>query len=374
MLIRADRMLHVDGALAPGWLQVEGERIVQVLGDLSAIGPPDVEVPVLSPGFVDIHCHGGGGGAFTSGDPAEIREAVRAHREEGTTSLVASLVSDELDALEAQIAALHSFVTAGELAGIHLEGPWLSPARCGAHDPARLADPAPAAVARLLTAGEGSVRMVTLAPELPGGIEAVRRLVRGGVVAAIGHTDAAAATIARAVDAGATVATHLFNAMPPVHHREPGPVPVLLGDDRVVVELIADGQHLHPDVLALAARGARGGWVLVTDAMAGALAPDGDYLLGPQRVNVRGGVARVEGGAVAGSTLSMSRAVRTAVAAGIPLAGALRAATAVPAHTVDLEGVGVLAAGAWADLVLLGEDLGVTGVLRRGRWVVEPAQ
>src|SRR5690606_31466200 len=167
--------------------------------------------------------------------------------------------------------------------------------------------------------------------------------------------------------AGATVATHLFNAMPQVHHRRPGPVPVLLGDERVVVELVADGLHLHPEVLRLAARSARGGWVLVTDAMAGALAPDGDYDLGPQRVRVRDGLARLESGAVAGSTLSMDRAVRTAVAAGIPLSEALRAATAVPAGVLGLDDVGVLEAGRRADLVALDADLEVTAVLRRGR-------
>jgi N-acetylglucosamine-6-phosphate deacetylase len=372
VLIRADRMLHPDGTLAPGWLVVRGDRIVRTgAGFLPEdAGSADLEVDVLSPGLVDIHCHGGGGASFTSGDPAQVARAAAAHRQEGTTSLVASLVSDEATALETQLAALDEAAADGEIDGVHLEGPWLSPARCGAHDPAVLSDPSPGAVDRLLAAGRGRVRMVTLAPELPGGLEAVRRLADAGVVAAVGHTEADARTVARAVAAGASVATHLFNAMPPIHHRSPGPVPVLLDDARVVVELVADGVHLHPLVLRLAARAARGGWVLVTDAMPGALAADGDYRLGRLTAQVRDGVARLPDGAVAGSTLGMSRAVRTAVAAGLPLADVLRAATVVPARTVGLAGVGVLEPGARADLVVLDDDLEVRGVLRRGDWVV----
>lgn len=373
MLIRAASMLHADGSLAPGWVQVEGERIARVGRGALGAGGADVEAAVLSPGFVDVHCHGGGGGTFTSDDPADHERVVQAHRRDGTTTLLASLVTDDLAALETQVSGLAALVAAGEIAGIHLEGPWLSPARRGAHDAQHLATPSPDAVDRLLGAGRGTVRMVTLAPELPGGADAIRRLTGAGVVAAIGHTDADAATVTAAVDAGASVATHLFNAMPPVHHREPGPVPALLGDERVTVELIADGHHLHPQVLALAARSALGGWMLVTDAMAGALAPDGDYQLGPQHVAVQDGIARTDDGAIAGSTLSLAAAVRTAVGAGIPPAEALRAATAVPARTLRLDGVGVLEPGALADLALLDADLTVTGVLRHGAWAVAPA-
>lgn len=365
-------MLQPDGTLLPGWVRVAGTRIVETGTGLPPAGAADLTAEVLAPGFVDIHCHGGGGASFTSADASQTTEAVLAHRRQGTTSLVASLVSDHPEALESQLAALVDPVRAGDLAGVHLEGPWLSPERCGAHDPARLAVPEAGAVERLLAAGRRTVRMVTLAPELPGGLEAIRRLVGAGVVAAVGHTDADADTAAAAVAAGATVATHLFNAMPPVHHRRPGPVPVLLGADRVAVELVADGLHLHPEVLRLAARAARGGWVLVTDAMAGALAPDGDYALGPQTVEVRDGVARLDSGAVAGSTLSLARAVRTAVGAGLPLSDVLCAATAVPARVVGLDDVGALAAGRRADLVTLDRDLEVTAVLRRGEWVVPP--
>lgn len=372
MLISADRMLHPDGNLAPGWLVVRGDRIARTGAGLlpEDAGSADHEVDLLAPGFVDIHCHGGGGASFSSGDPGQVAEAAGAHRREGTTSLLASLVSDELPALATQLAALDEAAATGAVDGVHLEGPWLSPARCGAHDPEVLSHPSAEAVDRLLTAGRGRVRMVTLAPELPGGPEAVRRLTGAGVVAAVGHTEADARTTARAVAAGATVATHLFNAMPPVHHRAPGPVPVLLEDPRVVVELVADGVHLHPLVLRLAARAAPGRWVLVTDAMPGALAPDGDYRLGRLTAQMRDGVARLPDGAVAGSTLSMSRAVRTAVAAGLPLPDVLCAATTVPARTVGLAGVGVLEPGSRADLVVLDDDLEVRGVLYRGDWVV----
>ena len=207
----------------------------------------------LVPGFVDVHCHGGGGASFTTGDAGDAAAVVAAHRAHGTTSLVASLVTDTLDRLEAAVLALSPLVHEGELAGIHLEGPWLSAVHCGAHEPALLRSPDPAEVSRLVDAGGGAVRMVTLAPELDGGIEAVEVLAARGVVAAVGHTDATWAVTRRALDAGATAGTHLFNAMRALHHREPGPVLALLEDPRACVELVADGVHLHPDVLRFAA-------------------------------------------------------------------------------------------------------------------------
>ena len=291
------------------------------------------------PGFVDAHSHGGGGAAFTSGDPPEAATVLATHRAHGTTSMMASLVTDTLERLEASVRALAPLVRAGELTGIHLEGPWLSGAHCGAHDPALLRAPDPAEVTRVLDAGDGAVRMVTLAPELPGGLDAVRLLAERGVVAALGHSDATDAVTRQALDAGVGVATHLFNAMRPIHHREPGPVLALVEDPRVLVELIADGVHLHPQVLRWAATSAPHRFLLVTDAMGAAGAADGDYVLGPAAVQVRDGVARLaSNGAIAGSTLTMDRAVRYAVqTAGLPLDVVVEAATATPARLLGLD-------------------------------------
>jgi N-acetylglucosamine-6-phosphate deacetylase len=323
------------------------------------------------PGFVDAHSHGGGGASYTSGDPDEAATVLATHRAHGTTTMVASLVTDPLDRLEESVRALAPLVAAGELAGIHLEGPWLSGAHCGAHDPALLRAPTAADVTRVLDAGDGAVRMVTLAPELDGGLEAVRLLADRGVIAALGHSDATYAVARQALDAGASVATHLFNAMRGIHHREPGPVLALVEDPRACVELIADGVHLHPEVLRWAATSAPHRFVLVTDAMGAAGAADGDYLLGPAAVEVRDGVARLaSNGAIAGSTLTMDRAVRYAVqVAGLPLDAAVEAATATPARLLGLNDVGAIEAGRRADLVHLDDHLAVVAVMRAGAWL-----
>jgi N-acetylglucosamine-6-phosphate deacetylase len=285
--------------------------------------------------------------------------------------MMASLVTDTTERLEDSVHALAPLVHAGELAGIHLEGPWLSGGHCGAHDPALLRAPDPAEVARLLDAAEGTVRMVTLAPELEGGLDAVRLLVERGVVAALGHSDATDAETRQALDAGVRVATHLFNAMRPIHHREPGPVLALVEDERAFVELIADGVHLHPTVLHWAATSAPHRFLLVTDAMAAAGAADGDHMLGPAAVEVRAGVARLaSNGAIAGSTLTMDRAVRHAVrTAGLPLHAAVEAATATPARLLGLTDVGAIEPGRRADLVHLDHDLRVRAVMRHGTWL-----
>ncbi|GAB2686842.1 N-acetylglucosamine-6-phosphate deacetylase [Thalassiella azotivora] len=380
LLLTARRAVLGDGADGPGWVRVR-DGVVTASGRGQAPGDDagGVRVPVLAPGFVDLHCHGGGGHSFTdvhtgpsAGAPTSsgadrAAEAAAAHRAHGTTTLLASLVTAPLDVLEQQVRVLQDLVIDDVVTGVHLEGPWLSPRFAGAHDPALLRPPALDEVRRLLAAG--GVRMVTLAPELEHGLDAVRHLETEGVLAAVGHTDADAATARAAFDAGARVVTHLFNAMRPVHHRDPGPVPTALADDRVLVELVADGVHVHPDVLAMAVRAARGGVALVTDAMAAACAGDGSYRLGGLDVEVSRGVARVGStGAIAGSTLTMDAAVRCAVAAGVPLAGAVHAASTAPARALGLDDRGHLSPGARADVVCLDDDLTVTGVLHRGRW------
>ncbi len=372
MLLSSDRVVTPARVLAPGWLRVEGGTVVEV-GEGEPPMPADVSLAgaTVVPGFVDVHLHGGGGASFDGGDQDAAETAVRAHLAHGTTTVVASLVTDAVPALAASVVRLADLVDDGLLAGIHLEGPWLSPRYAGAHEPSLLADPTDADVDLLLEAGRGHVRMVTLAPELPGGLGAVERLAAAGVVAAIGHTDATYDVARAALDAGARAGTHLFNAMRGLHHREPGPVAALLEDREIHVELVADGVHVHPSVLALAARAKPDRVVLVTDAMAAAAAADGDYRLGRLGVEVRDGVARLaDSGAIAGSTLTMGDAVRYAVTvAGLPLLDVVRAASATPAALLGLDLVGELTPGAVADLVVLDDDLCVQRVMRRGVWV-----
>jgi N-acetylglucosamine-6-phosphate deacetylase len=372
MLLSAGRVVTPARVFAPGWLHVEGERVSEV-GAGAPPRPADVDLPVATvvPGFVDSHVHGGGGASFDGGDPEVGAAAVRAHLAHGTTTMVASLVTDRPESLAASVRGLADLVDARVLAGIHLEGPWLSPRYAGAHDPELLADPKPADVDALLEAGRGHVRMVTLAPELAGGLDAIRRLTSAGVVAAIGHTNATYDQARAALDAGAGVGTHLFNAMRGVHHREPGPITALLEHPDAYVELVSDGVHVHPAVLRLAARAKPRHAVLVTDAMAAAAAEDGEYHLGRLTVEVRDGVARLaDTGAIAGSTLTMAAAVRYAVqVAGLPIQDVVRAATSAPATLLGLDRVGDLRPGFSADLVVLDDDLTVQRVMHRGRWV-----
>lgn len=366
--VRAAR-LHDGTAVRPGGVLVtEGGRVA-ALEPAGATADVDLGGWTLVPGFVDVHAHGGGGASFAD-DPAT---ALATHRRHGTTSSVASLVSQSLDTLETQVRTLAPLVAAGELAGVHLEGPWLAEGRKGAHPADQLRAPALPDVARLLDAGAGTVRMVTLAPELAGGLTAVGFIAGRGVVVAVGHTDASAEEVGRAIEAGATGATHLFNAMPPLHHRHPGPVLALLADDRVWLELICDGVHLDPALVRHLLRQHPGRAVLVTDAMAAAGSPDGAYRLGDLPVEVSGGIARIAGtDTIAGSTLTLDAALRTAIGAGVDWAVAVRAMTVNPAAYLGLEGVGALAPGAWADAVALDDDWRVRAVLRRGAWVVPP--
>jgi len=289
-----------------------------------------------------------------------------AHARHGVTRVVLSLVSAPIARLVAQAERIGALMPERPgILGVHLEGPFLDTAHCGAHDPAALQPPTAEALDRLL--GTGVVRQMTLAPELDGGLAAVRRIVQAGAVAAVGHTDADAGTTREAIEAGATLLTHAFNAMPPLHHRAPGPVGVALADARMTLEVIADGHHLDPVVVTMLMRAAPGRVALVSDAMAAAAAPDGAYALGAADVEVRDGVARLRGTQVlAGSTLTLDQAVRNLVGYGVPLATAVAAATAVPADVIGRPDLGRL--GTWdpADVVLWTADLVPQAVWRTG--------
>jgi N-acetylglucosamine-6-phosphate deacetylase len=354
---------RVDGLPGPGHVEVRGDTIAAVEPGTPA--GADITGGWVVPGFVDLHVHGGGGASFQDGEAAQVAGF---HRSHGTTTMLASLMTAPLDALERSIAALRDSPV---IAGIHLEGPFLAAARCGAHDPALMRPPAAEDVDRLLNAGGGAVRMVTLAPELDGGLDAIEQVVAAGAVAAVGHTDASYELTRAAVAAGATVATHLLNGMAPLHHRRPGPALALLEDERVVVELINDGVHLHPSVVRGVFAAAPGRVALITDAMAGAGMPDGEYLLGDRQVVVAGGIARLAGAdALAGSTLTQDAALRNAVLAGVAVEDAVAALSATPARVLGLgDRIGALAPGLAADLVVLDDDLRVVAVMAGGKWV-----
>lgn len=363
----------------PGWVSV-GEAQILDAGAGNPPAPAEDAFPdgIVVPGFVDIHCHGGAGRSYAdtaeAGDAADV--VVALHARHGTTRGLASLVSAAPQALLAQVRALAAATRRGVIDGIHLEGPWLSRRYCGAHDTAWLRDPDPAELDALLSAGDGAIRMVTLAPERRGGLETIGRLVDAGVVVAVGHTDASFEQTQAAIDAGASVGTHLFNAMRPLQHREPGPVAALLADSRVSVELIADGVHLHPAVIRhVVATAGPHRVALVTDAMAAAGVGDGAFGLGGLDVDVSAGVARLRGTAtIAGSTATMDRVFSTTVELlrdELGFDGALAAAVTMCSATPS----GALGAGAGrvvrasADLVVLDGGLQVQRVMRRGRWL-----
>jgi N-acetylglucosamine-6-phosphate deacetylase len=360
------RVVTPRGVLDDTIVVLRGERIAE----LRPAGPTereDLRPGWILPGFVDIHVHGGGGFSFTTGAADQARGAAAFHARHGTTTLLASLVTAAPPALRAALRSLAPLVDEGLLAGVHLEGPYLSPVRCGAQNPAYLRDPDTAELATLLESG--IVGMVTLAPELPGALDAVRLLVDRGVLAAVGHTDATYEQTMAAVVAGAGVATHLGNAMRPIHHRAPGPIIALLDAPGVVCEQVADGVHLHEGMLRHVFRTAGPDRVaLVTDAMAAAGRPDGDYDLGDQSVTVSAGVARLtRDGAIAGSTLTMDAAFRRTVHNGVSVVDAARMAATTPARVIGLgDQVGAVEAGLRADLVLLDQELHVTAVLRGG--------
>lgn len=272
---------------------------------------------LVVPGFVDLHVHGALGHDFASCSADQARAAVAHHASRGTTTMVASIATGTPDATVAALRRLGPLVDEGVLAGLHLEGPWLSPARRGAHAAELLHAPTPAEVDTYLDAAAGTLRVVTLAPELPGALDAVARLTAAGVVVAIGHTDADADTVTRAVDAGARLVTHVFNGMPPLHHRAPGPVGVALTDPRLHVEAIVDGHHLDDVTVDLVRRSTGGRMVLVSDAMAATGCDDGRYRIAGSDVVVSDGVAMLaDGSSLAGSTSTVLDGFLRLLAAG----------------------------------------------------------
>jgi len=373
------RVVTPTAVLADGVVVVDGTRIDAVWEADAFTGDLPPGSGTVLPGLVDVHCHGGGGASFTLGDREQVTSAAAHHLGQGTTSVVASAVTDSPDRMLAAVRAAASAVETGEVAAIHLEGPFLSPARCGAQDPRHLRDPDLGLARALLEAGAGHVRVMTVAPELHGAEVLVELLADHGVVPAVGHTEADADTTERVLGTGGTgLATHLFNGMPPMHHRAPGPVAgALSAAARGVarVELVADGVHLaDATVRTMFALLGPARIALVTDAMAAAGMPDGDYRLGPQEVSVVEGVARLRGEgetSIAGGTARLVDVVRRCVQhGGVRLEDAVAAASTTPAAVLGLEReVGALLPGLRADLLVVDEELRPRRVMRAGSWV-----
>ena len=352
------RKLDAAGQVDDFWMLIDGDTIASTGTGFGPVADETVDVggAWLTPGFIDLHSHGAGGFSYDDGVEA-ITAGVAVHRAHGTTRSVISLVTNPLPALEASLAGVADLVAVDPLVlGSHLEGPYLSPERVGAHNPKLLREPQPAELGRLLDAARGTLRQLTIAPELPNALELIEILVENGIVVAIGHTQADFALARRTFDIGARLLTHAFNAMPGIGHRAPGPVVAAFEDDRVTLELVLDGEHVHPAVAMLAFRSAPHRIALITDAMAATGSSDGDYDLGTLAVEVRDGVAHIAGAdTLAGSTLTQDRALRLAIErVGVDPAAAISALTLTPATVLGLESRhGLLAPGYAADAVQL---------------------
>ena len=392
LAVRGTAVLE-QGVVPDALVLVRGERILwagpaEQAPEHEAARSLDHDGLVL-PGLVDLHCHGGGGASFPDSSTAEeMLTAVHEHRRHGTTSLVASLVTADADTLRDRVAQLSRLHRDGEIAAIHLEGPFLSEARRGAQNPAHLIGGDPELVRELAQLADGALATMTLAPEAERADEAIDALAESGAVPSLGHTDGDSAQMTAAVArSGAALrrargrsplptATHLFNGMRPIHHRDPGPALAALdaaSRGQIVVEVIADGVHLDPRTVAhVFSLAAEDCVVLVTDAMAAAGMADGRYRLGALDVTVEDGVATLtEGGAIAGGTAHLVDVLRLAVReAGVDLVAAVRAASTVPARVLGMQDeIGSLAAGRRADLLLVDAALRPVTVVRGGREV-----
>jgi N-acetylglucosamine-6-phosphate deacetylase len=357
--------------LADGIVEVSEGVIIRVAAAENWPGHKPEPDGTILPGLIDIHCHGGGGHTLCTTDTDEALAAARHHREAGTTGVVASLVTAPAGTLLDQIRALAPLVADGQLLGIHLEGPFLSEKRRGAQDPDWLLEPDPALAERFIEAGGGAIKVMTIAPELPRAADVITVLRQAGVTVALGHTDASYDTMRRAIDGldGTALVTHVANGMAPLHHRAAGPVAAALvaaAAGEATVELIDDGVHVDRGFSHLVfAAAAPGRVALITDAMAAAGMPDGDYQLGPQRVRVAAGVARLAAGeSIAGGTSHLLEDVTRAGGT----AAAIEAASATPARVLGLSAVrGTLTPGAPADL-LVTEAGRVAKIMLNGRW------
>lgn len=382
LVIHAGRVLTPHEELSDAAVVIEGRTISAVVRRDALtlpVGARELDAKSLTvvPGFVDVHIHGAGGHDVMEGSPDALATIAGTVARTGTTSIVATTVTAAVDATCRSVEAIARFIRgqsppsrdpAAEYAGIHFEGPFLSHIRCGAQPAEWIIPPSLPVFRRLMESAGGCARILTLAPEIAGALDLVQEARKSGLVVGMGHTDATYAQARAGIERGATHGVHVFNAMRPFSHRETGVVGAILTDARVTAELIADGVHVDPAAMRVLflAKGASG-IVLVSDATAATGMPDGKYQLGPLEVTVSGGVCRNAQGNLAGSTLTLDRALRNIVALSVPLQDAVRMLTSNPARLLGIgKTKGVLAAGADADLVLLDSNLNVRGVLTRG--------
>lgn len=367
-LVHSGTLVDATGE-RPGWVFLDGAHIVSVGSPHEPTPQADRSVDAsggyITPGFIDIHCHGAGGVHFQDGVDQALA-ALTAMRAHGTTRVVASFVTSSIDSLVAAIDTTRVAMDRDSgLVGVHVEGPFLAMARKGAHDRDLLRHPESESVDRLLDAAAGVVRQITIAPELPGALDAISRFVDAEITVAVGHTDCDYDTAQEAFRRGASLVTHAFNAMAPIQGRLPGVLGAALTAEHVTIEVIADGIHVHPASIALLFAAAPGRIALVTDAMAAAAAPPGRYLLGTVDVDVADGRAVLAGtDTLAGSTLTPDRALRTVVNdCGIPLHNAIAAFTTTPAKAIGEHDNAMLAPGERALVAVLDKQLLVTEVL-----------
>lgn len=372
-LIHSARVVSSGTVIENAWVSWEDNKILaRGVGKPPPISNIDTTIDAhgrwLTPGFIDMHGHGGGGESFNNGDFA-IETALALHRRHGTTRSVLSLSTASMENLETQLQSIHCYAKKDHLVlGAHVEGPFLSMGHRGSHDPNLLTVPDKPSIDRLIAAGSGIISQITLAPELPGAQRAIERFLDEDIVVAVGHTSADMDTTLAAFQAGATVLTHSFNGMSGIHHRDPGPVMAAIRSSGVFLELINDHVHVHPDVAGLLFANAPERVVMISDAMAAAGSVDGEYMSGTMRVVVRGGVAQLaDGSSISGSTLTLDVALRNAVSVGVPIEHAVRALTETPAKALRLgHQYGKLDVGYAADAVLLDDDLMVTNVWAAG--------
>jgi N-acetylglucosamine-6-phosphate deacetylase len=380
LVVHGARKVDADGRVDDFWFAADGAHITatgtgdgwrRAAGDDASVAAQviDARGRWLTPGFIDLHCHGGGGHPFDDGAD-ELRAALATHRAHGTTRSLISHVAAPLASLRENLAVVADLTAADPLVlGSHLEGPFLAVERRGAHDARFLREPEPEAVEELIGAARGTLRTATIAPELPNALEAIGVLTEAGAVVGVGHTTADYAQAARAFEVGARLLTHAFNAMPGIHHRAPGPVMAAIDNPEITLELVLDGLHVHPSVAALLFREAPGRVALVTDAMAAAGASDGDYRLGGLNVTVHDGLAVLSGtDTIAGSTLTQDAALRIAVTrAGVDPVDAVTALTRTPARVLGEDHrLGRIRSGFLADAVLLDHDWRATTVIADG--------
>jgi len=371
MLTITGDIVTPDGVLGNGALTVDDA------GEIAEVGPyrtaparsGDIDAAglLVLPGFVDMHVHGGGGADFMHGTLEAVRQAARTHARFGTTGLLATTMTASREDTDAAVAAARTVMEAGRgedearVLGIHLEGPYICAAKRGAQPLAFVRPPDVDELAHWIALSGGTVRQITLAPELPGAEAVIRQARAEGVVVSLGHTDATAADVLAAIEWGATQATHTFNAMRGLHHREPGTVGAVLARPEVVCEIIADGIHLDPLIVRLivAAKGAAGA-VLITDAIEGAAMPEGEWALGGQEVFVKDGTAAFADGTLAGSVLTMNRAFANVRRfADVSLPDAARLSSGNAARQLGLEDrFGALAPGRAADIAILRPQTG----------------